>query len=265
MNNKHVKRAVSLLLLLALVISVFPLSVLAGAATAAETEEAATTEPEPLAETQEQEAEAQEETAATPAETEAPISLEEPVAEVPTAEDLITAEDMVSALAWMDSGLLLLKDGTFVLYDPTYEITDEGNSQRENQAGLMAIPTGIYYSDVLGAHGSDLNGYYIKAGGLYDSWGWGNNQWWPYSAGVLSPNTNKRVYTTMMYCNDGPIHYKTESGVLAIPIRPSQESGWSMDVNGYGDYTTRSTGVPTFKSESLYTKLIPTYTAAKCL
>ena len=262
MNNKHVKRAVSLLLLLALVISVFPLSVLAGAATAAETEEAATTEPEPLAETQEQEAEAQEETAATPAETETPISLEEPVAEVPTAEDLITAEDMVSALAWMDSGLLLLKDGTFVLYDPTYEITDEGNSQRENQAGLMAIPTGIYYSDVLGAHGSDLNGYYIKAGGLYDSWGWGNNQWWPYSAGVLSPNTNKRVYTTMMYCNDGPIHYKTESGVLAIPIRPSQESGWSMDVNGYGDYTTRSTGVPTFKSESLYTKLIPTYTAA---
>ncbi len=262
MNNKHMKRAVSLLLLLALVVSVFPLSVLAGAATAAETEEIVTTEPEPSTETPEQEPEASEETAATATETDAPISLEEPVTEAVTTDESITEEDMVSALAWMDSGLLLLKDGTFVLYDPAYDNAEEGNDQREDQTGLRAIPTGIYYSDVLGGHGSDLNGYYIKSGGLYDSWVYGNNQWWPYSTGVLSPYTNKRVRTDMMYCNDGPIHYKTESGVLAIPIRPSQESGWSMDVNGYGSYTTRSTGVPTFKSESLYTKMIPTYSAA---
>ena len=262
MNNKHMKRAVSLLLLLALVVSVFPLSVLAGAATAAETEEIVTTEPEPSTETPEQEPEASEETAATAAETDAPISLEELVTEAVTTGESITEEDMVSALAWMDSGLLLLKDGTFVLYDPAYDNAEEGNDQREDQTELRAIPTGIYYSDVLGAHGNDLNGYYIKSGGLYDSWVYGNNQWWPYSTGVLSPYTNKRVRTDMMYCNDGPIHYKTESGVLAIPIRPSQESGWSMDVNGYGSYTTRSTGVPTFKAESLYTKMIPTYTAA---
>lgn len=262
MNNKHMTRAVSLLLLLALIISVFPLSVLAGAATAAETEETETTEPEPPAETSEQEPKASEEPSASAAETEALFSREEPVTEAPSVEEPISEEDMVSALAWMDSGLLLLKDGTFVLYDPTNDDLGEDVNSRGNQAGLMAIPTGIYYSDVLGAHGSDLNGYYIKSGGLYDSWVYGNNQWWPYSTGVLSPNTNKRVYTTMMYCNDGPIHYKTESGVLAIPIRPSQESGWSMDVNGYGNYTTRSTGVPTFKSESLYTKMIPTYTAA---
>lgn len=262
MNNKHMTRAVSLLLLLALVISVFPLSVLAGAVSAEETKETATVETEPSTETMEQETDVPEETADPSVETEDPISREEPVTEAPTTEEPITQEDMVSALAWMDSGLLLLKDGTFVLYDPTYDNAKEGNDQREEQTGLRAIPTGIYYSDVLGAHGSDLNGYYIKSGGLYDSWVYGNNQWWPYSTGVLSPNTNKRVYTTMMYCNDGPIHYKTESGVLAIPIRPSQESGWSMDVNGYGNYTTRGTGVPTFKSESLYTKMIPTYTAA---
>ena len=262
MNNKHMTRAVSLLLLLALVISVFPLSVLTGAVSAEETKETATVETEPSTETMEQETDVPEETADPSVETEDPISREEPVTEAPTTEEPITQEDMVSALAWMDSGLLLLKDGTFVLYDPTYDNAEEGNDQREEQTGLRAIPTGIYYSDVLGAHGSDLNGYYIKSGGLYDSWVYGNNQWWPYSTGVLSPNTNKRVYTTMMYCNDGPIHYKTESGVLAIPIRPSQESGWSMDVNGYGNYTTRATGVPTFKSESLYTKMIPTYTAA---
>lgn len=262
MNNKHMTRAVSLLLLLALVISVFPLPVLAGAVSAEETKETATVETEPSTETMEQETDVPEETNDPVSETEDPISREEPVTEAPATEELITQEDMVSALAWMDSGLLLLKDGAFVLYDPTYDNTEEGNDQREDQTGLRAIPTGIYYSDVLGAHGSDLNGYYIKSGGLYDSWVYGNNQWWPYSTGVLSPYTNKRVRTDMMYCNVGPIHYKTESGVLAIPIRPSQESGWSMDVNGYGSYTTRSTGVPTFKAESLYTKMIPTYTAA---
>lgn len=262
MNNKHMTRAVSLLLLLAMIVSVLPLSVLAGAATAEETAATETVKTEPLTEAPEQETDVPEETTDPASETDDPISREEPVTEAPATEEPITQEDMVSALAWMDSGLLLLKDGAFVLYDPTYDITDEGNDQREDQTGLRAIPTGIYYSDVLGAHGSDLNGYYIKSGGLYDSWVYGNNQWWPYSTGVLSPYTNKRVRTDMMYCNDGPIHYKTENGVLSIPIRPSQESGWSMDVNGYGNYTTRATGVPTFKSESLYTKMIPTYTAA---
>lgn len=55
-------RAVSLLLLLALIVSVFPLSVLAGAVSAEETKETATVETEPSTETKEQETDVPEET-----------------------------------------------------------------------------------------------------------------------------------------------------------------------------------------------------------
>ena len=235
MKSKRMTRAVSVILLLALLISVIPMSGMISMA-AAETE--ATAEAESLPATESQETE----------------PTEEAVPE-PTASD---TEEPAQDLCWMDAGLLLLVDGVLVPYNP---ITGEYDTSSLS-GGTRAIPSGIYYSDTLGAHGSDLNGSYIKSGGRYDSWVYGDNQWWPYSTGVLSPYTNKRVRTDMLFCNDGPSHYKTESGVLAIPIRPSQESGWSMDVNGYGSYTTRSTGVPTFKSESLYTKLVPDYSSA---
>lgn len=257
MKNKGIARVTALLLLLALLLSTIPLTGMASA-TAAETlaEETVSQETQ-LSEPDETDAMVPaEETATEPQETEAPETREgsdEPA----ETEANIPAEEAEEDLSWMDAGLLLLVNGTLVPYNPA-----SGEANPDAVAGNRAIPSSIYYSDVLGAHGSDLNGTYIKSGGLYDSWVYGNNQWWPYSTGVLSPYTNKRVRTDMLYCNDGPSHYKTESGVLAIPIRPSQESGWSMDVSGYGNYTTRSTGVPTYKSESLYTKMVPNYSAA---
>lgn len=260
MKSKRMKRAVSVILLLALLISVIPMSGMISMA-AAETDATVETESQPVAELQETEPVEQPETPETPIpESEAPeISEETEAEELPTTEPVAPdPEDLSDDLRWMDAGLLLLIDGVLVPYNP---VTGEFDRDMVS-GGTRAIPSSIYYSDVLGAHGSDLNGSYIKSGGLYDSWVYGNNQWWPYSTGVLSPYTNKRVRTDMLYCNDGPSHYKTESGVLAIPIRPSQESGWSMDVSGYGNYTTRSTGVPTYKSESLYTMMVPNYSAA---
>lgn len=263
MKTKGISRVVALLLLFTLLLSVSPLAKVAWAAeteTGAaepvpqETEVSETEEPEVLPPAEESTSEEQEpqktEDPAIAAETDAP-SETEPEEPAPT-------EAPEEDLTWMDAGLLLLVNGTLVPYNPA---TGEADPSAVG-GGKRAAPSGIYYSDTLGAHGSDLNGTYIKSGGQYDSWVYGNNQWWPYSTGVLSPYTNKRVHTDMLYCNDGPSHYKTESGVLAIPIRPSQESGWSTDVNGYGSYTTRSTGVPTYKSESLYTKLVPNYSAA---
>ena len=256
MKSKRIARMVSLLLLFALLISVIPFTGLIGSA-AAETPEAAETESPIPVDTQEPEPTEQETAVEDPVqETEVPEPSE--VIEEMAVTEPVSSEEEPDDPAWMDAGLLLLVDGTLVPYNP---ITG-GYDMSQLPGGTRAIPSSIYYSDVLGAHGSDLNGSYIKSGGLYDSWVYGNNQWWPYSTGVLSPYTNKRVRTDMLYCNDGPSHYKTESGVLAIPIRPSQESGWSMDVSGYGSYTTRSTGVPTYKSESLYTKMVPNYSAA---
>ena len=257
MKNKGIARVTALLLLLALLLSTIPLTGMASA-TAAETLTEETVPQETrLSEPEETGAMLpEEETAAEPQETEAPETRESADEPAETEANDPTEEAEVD-LSWMDAGLLLLVNGTLVPYNPA-----SGEANPDAVGGNRAIPSSIYYSDVLGAHGSDLNGTYIKSGGLYDSWVYGNNQWWPYSTGVLSPYTNKRVRTDMLYCNDGPSHYKTESGVLAIPIRPSQESGWSMDVNGYGNYTTRSTGVPTYKSESLYTKMVPNYSAA---
>ena len=263
MKTKGISRVAALLLLFTLLLSVSPLTEVAWAAEAEtgaaesvpqETAASETEEPEVLPPAEESTSEEQEpqktEDPAIAAETDAP-SETEPEEPAPT-------EAPEEDLTWMDAGLLLLVNGTLVPYNPA---TGEADPSTVG-GGKRAVPSGIYYSDTLGAHGSDLNGTYIKSGGQYDSWVYGNNQWWPYSTGVLSPYTNKRVHTDMLYCNDGPSHYKTESGVLAIPIRPSQESGWSTDVNGYGSYTTRSTGVPTYKSESLYTKLVPNYSAA---
>ena len=263
MKTKGISRVAALLLLFTLLLSVSPLTEVAWAAEAEtgaaesvpqETAASETEEPEVLPPAEESTSEEQEpqktEDPAIAAETDAP-SETEPEEPAPT-------EAPEEDLTWMDAGLLLLVNGTLVPYNPA---TGEADPSAVG-GGKRAVPSGIYYSDTLGAHGSDLNGTYIKSGGQYDSWVYGNNQWWPYSTGVLSPYTNKRVRTDMLYCNDGPSHYKTESGVLAIPIRPSQESGWSTDVNGYGSYTTRSTGVPTYKSESLYTKLVPNYSAA---
>ena len=263
MKTKGISRVAALLLLFTLLLSVSPLTEVAWAAEAEtgaaesvpqETAASETEEPEALPPAEESTSEEQE-----PQETETPEFTEE--TNVPSEtepEEPTPTEAPEEDLTWMDADLLLLVNGTLVPYNPA---TGEADPSAVG-GGKRAVPSGIYYSDTLGAHGSDLNGTYIKSGGQYDSWVYGNNQWWPYSTGVLSPYTNKRVRTDMLYCNDGPSHYKTESGVLAIPIRPSQESGWSTDVNGYGSYTTRSTGVPTYKSESLYTKLVPNYSAA---
>ncbi len=263
MKTKGISRVAALLLLFTLLLSVSPLTEVAWAAEAEtgaaesvpqETAASETEEPEALPPAEESTSEEQE-----PQETETPEFTEE--TNVPSEtepEEPTPTEAPEEDLTWMDAGLLLLVNGTLVPYNPA---TGEADPSAVG-GGKRAVPSGIYYSDTLGTHGSDLNGTYIKSGGQYDSWVYGNNQWWPYSTGVLSSYTNKRVHTDMLYCNDGPSHYKTESGVLAIPIRPSQESGWSTDVNGYGSYTTRSTGVPTYKSESLYTKLVPNYSAA---
>ncbi len=263
MKTKGISRVVALLLLFTLLLSVSPLTEVAWAAEAEtgaaesvpqETAASETEEPEALPPAEESTSEEQE-----PQETEDPaIAAETDAPSETEPEEPVPTEAPEEDLTWMDAGLLLLVNGTLVPYNPA---TGEADPSAVG-GGKRAVPSGIYYSDTLGAHGSDLNGTYIKSGGQYDSWVYGNNQWWPYSTGVLSPYTNKRVRTDMLYCNDGPSHYKTESGVLAIPIRPSQESGWSTDVNSYGSYTTRSTGVPTYKSESLYTKLVPNYSAA---
>ena len=245
MNRKRMTRVVSVLMLLALLIGVFPMTGVIGVVSA----ETGTGETDPEV------TEATGTDALDVDETEIPEdSLEaSPTDESETTES--TADE--DGISWLDADLLLLVNGQFIPYNPTTGEADIESSPN----GTRAMPSGIYYSDVLGAHGSDLNGYNIKAGGIYDSWVYGTGVWYPYSTGVVA-TTGRRVITSKLYCNDGPSYYKTESGVLAIPIRPSQESGWSMDVNGYGDYTTRSTGVPTFKNESLYSKYVPTYSAA---
>lgn len=244
MKTKRMKRAVSLLLLLTLLVGVVPMT---GMASAASAESA---EPEGTAEAVEQAPQETDEEPA-PADSEAPEPSEEPGIKDP-AEPKEDGEPN-----WMDAGLLLLVNGVYVPYNP---ITGEADAEALS-AGTRALPSGITYSDVLGAHGSDLNNGVIKAGGIYNSWVYGDNAWYPYSTGVVA-STGKRVITSKLFCNDGPTHYKTESGVLAVPVRPSQESGWSMDVNGYGNYTTRTSGVPSFKNESLYSKYIPNYSAA---
>lgn len=252
MKTKRMKRSVSLLLLLTLLVGVVPMTGMASAVSAE------TAEPASTAEAVEQTPQETDEEPA-PADSEEPAPSEEPETEKvsdPEAKDPAEPKEDTDP-NWMDAGLLLLVNGVYVPYNP---ITGEAEVNAA-PGSTRATPSGIYYSDVLGAHGSDLNGYNIKAGGIYDSWVYGTGAWYPYSTGVVA-TTGKRVITSKLYCNDGPSYYKTESDVLAIPIRPSQESGWSMDVNGYGSYTTRTSGVPSFKNESLYSKYVPNYSAA---
>ncbi len=244
MKTKRMKRAVSLLLLLTLLVGVVPMAGMASAASAESTEPAGT-------------AEAVEQTPQETDEEPAPADSEEPAPSVEPGMEDPSEPKVDTEPNWMDAGLLLLVNGVYVPYNP---ITGEADAEALS-AGTRALPSGITYSDVLGAHGSDLNNGVIKAGGIYNSWVYGDNAWYPYSTGVVA-STGKRVITSKLFCNDGPTHYKTESGVLAVPVRPSQESGWSMDVNGYGNYTTRTGGVPSFKNESLYSKYIPNYSAA---
>lgn len=170
------------------------------------------------------------------------------IVEEVVTNDVVTEDSADDS--WKEAGLFVISNGVLVPYNPINEGT----------VANRGIPSGIHYRDLYGAHGSDLNGYYIKAGGYFDSWipTIGNNVWWP-SSGVYSPNLGKNVYAGAMFCNEGPNHYKTQSGVLAIPIRPSQESGWSMDVDGYGNYTMTGSGVPGYKKEGLYSGYIPGY------
>lgn len=175
---------------------------------------------------------------------------------VPVAED---KDDDKKESNWRDANLFVLVDGRFAPYNPiTGEVVYSSSTR--------AKPTGIHYSNTFGGHANDLNGNVVKAGGRYDSWKWGSNQWWPASTGVVA-QTGYRVCTYNVWCQDGPIYYSSMGGTpLAIPIRVSMETGWSEygpDGNylgGYGPYTQQGTGVPPFKLESLYTNLVPTFT-----
>lgn len=175
---------------------------------------------------------------------------------VPVAED---KDDDKKESNWRDANLLALVGDVFVPYNPITEEAVFSNNTR-------AKPSGIYYSNTFGGHANDLNGYVVKAGGKYDSWKWGSNQWWPATTGVVA-STGKRVCTYNVWCQNGPIYYSSMGGTpLAIPIRVSMESGWSEygpDGNylgGYGPYTQQGTGVPPFKLESLYSNFVPTFT-----
>lgn len=81
----------------------------------------------------------------------------------------VVAEDSADD-NWKSAGLWVISNGILVPYNP-------------NEGGKRALPSGIYFSDIFGAHGSDLNGHLIKAGGQYSSWLYGENIWWPYRTG----------------------------------------------------------------------------------
>lgn len=81
----------------------------------------------------------------------------------------VVAEDSADD-SWKSAGLWVISNGILVPYNP-------------NEGEKRALPSGIYFSDIFGAHGSDLNGHLIKAGGQYSSWLYGENIWWPYRTG----------------------------------------------------------------------------------
>ena len=294
MNIIRIRKAVAVLLLFTMLLSVMPLSVFAEEPAPAEpvaTEKIAAAESITVAETvlpdsseatelsaEEASTEAQEETpenteevpeiadtkeeppvVTEPTETELPA--EEASTEIPTEIPVLTEKAATpsstadAAADWRTAGLYKFAVGSFIPYNPITGEVEHGDGVK-GSGGRIAED--VYYKDIFGAHSEDLNGSYIKAGGQFDSWVYGSGQWWPASTGVLSPYTGKRVITGSMWCNDGPACRFSDSAI-SIPIRPSQESGWSTDVDGYGDYVNKSTGVPKYKSESLYTKLIPAY------
>lgn len=131
----------------------------------------------------------------------------------------------------------------------------------------------LRYVDVFGAHGSDMNGYNIKAGGAYTAtaYGAGDTAWFPAPNSSfpkeLSFDGVHYVYTGMSFCNYGPFRYVSndligDSTYLGFPIRPSQEDGFNYSTNQWENYT-KSNGVPYYKKENLKTKQIPTYTQAE--
>lgn len=260
MQSFHIRKAVAVLLLFSMLLSGLPLSAFAEEAFAEEPDQVepvptetttATVEPTTVEETsppdstEATELPAEAQSTADPAET--------PERSAPEATVQSSSAD--AAADWRAAGLYKFAEGSFVPYNP---ITGEVEHGEGVKGSGGAIAKDVYYKDIFGAHAEDLNGYYVKAGGQFDSWVYGSGQWWPATTGVLSPYTGKRVITGSMWSNDGPTCRFSDSAI-SIPIRPSQESGWSMDIDGYGDYVTTGTGVPKFKSESLYTKLIPAY------
>ena len=149
MKSKRIARMVSLLLLFALLISVIPFTGLIGSA-AAETPEAAETESPIPVDTQEPESTEQETAVEDPVqETEVPEPSE--VIEETEVTEPVSSEEEPDDPTWMDAGLLLLVDGTLVPYNP---ITGEYDMS-QLPGGTRAIPSSIYYSDVLGAHRSE--------------------------------------------------------------------------------------------------------------
>ncbi len=292
MRNKRITRAVSAVMLLALLVSMLPMTGMVGtvsAETAAATETTAPEpEPEPIEETESSATEPQTEPSDEPP-SEAPAEPEqEPETEVPqepAAETETNPEPAAETrenetpepispgtgkedLTAVQSGLVELVDGEYVPYYPS------SSDQEGLGVGTMAVPsTSIVYRDIFGAHSSDMNGNYVKAGGAYTAtnYGAGDTAWFPaasYSGSKeLSYDGVHYVCPGAMFSNQGPFRYRTDSVAgawtyLGLPIRPSQEDGYDYSASAWTNYTA-STGVPTYKKEILKSKQIPTYTQAE--
>lgn len=187
----------------------------------------------------------------------APVSTDEATKPEETVKE---DDDPKSAVV---PGLYTLVNGTLVPYV-------KGQKENETRA---AIPNTLRYVDVFGAHGSDMNGNNIKAGGAYTAttYGAGDTAWFPaanYSGSKeLSYDGTHYVYPGVMFCNYGPFRYACNDmfgayTYLALPIRPSQEDGAT-----YPEYvfenTVSGTGVPKYKRENLKTKQLPQYTESE--
>lgn len=144
----------------------------------------------------------------------------------------------------------------------------------QTETGKRAGPSNsLRYSDVFGAHGSDMNGSNVKAGGAYTALNYGTNDtaWFPAAdssfSKELSYDGTHYVCIGTMYSNYGPFRYACNSVIgdwtyLALPIRPSQEDGYNYSSDAWTNYVSGS-GVPKYKRENLKTKQIPTYTEAE--
>ena len=177
-----------------------------------------------------------------------------PTAEVPAQEPETGQTSEKAEL------LTLLADGSFVPYTPN---GTSGNNRD--------IPSGIYYSDIFGAHGSDIaNGRYIKAGGAYTEKTYGSTLWFPAAnsefSKELSYDGSHYVCIGAMYSNDGPINFlwngNGSGNYLGLPIRPSQENGYNYSSEAWEPHEV-SSGIPTYKQENLKSKQIPAYTEAE--
>ena len=290
MRNKRITRAVSVVMLLAMLVSMLPMTGMVGivsAETAAATE-STSPEPGPVEVTEpsvaEPVSEPQTEPPAEPFPEDPSDPEPEPETEVPqetntgketnpeptgeTRETEITEPVSPGTekedLATIQSGLIELVDGVYVPYYPSSSNTG-GPS-----AGTLAVPSSsIVYRDIFGAHSSDMNGNYVKAGGAYTAttYGAGDTAWFPAASSSFSKELSydgvHYVCIGAMYSNQGPYRYVCNSiagayTYLALPIRPSQEDGYDYSANAWTNYTT-SSGVPTYKRENLKSKQIPAY------